>query len=478
VTKADTITVTSGPSLTTVYSGSAPANGPIARVTGLVGVDTATVTTSFSIPCALGGPCSIGDLGPGGGRIFYISPTVINAATGVSDGGIYLELAPRNWNGNESGESGSSFATKLDSVLGTSSAIGTGAENTRLLRNALGDSATAATLAMNKTFKGMSDWFVPSYNELTTAITTLTPLGLGEFSSYANLWSSTQNATNSDRANNAWSSNPPVLNTLLKTDNYYLRPIRAFSPIYPAETSTPVDVETYTAKGSDLTFQIGALGNYQGVVYETSTLKITQANQNKLSINLYGAIAGTPFLIQTSGGSGPGAVTETVTAGGTATNCSLSNHVLSNSSPNTVQVTCNIKVTKASSRNYFAQSLDATVYFMLYVNNMPTNQVGGGSTIGLNGATSLTIDDSTTVRAPLINSISISGTTVTINGEGFGSSAVSVKFERNVITSATPTGTDAAGIITVTLPGGARSGYVLVTLPSGAKATSPYLTLP
>lgn len=478
VTKADTITVTSGPSLTTVYSGSAPANGPIARVTGLVGVDTATVTTSFSIPCALGGPCSVGDLGPGGGRVFYISPTAINAATGVSDGGIYLELAPRNWNGNESGESGSSFATKLDSVSGTSSAIGTGAENTRLLRNALGDSATAATLAMNKTFKGLSDWFVPSYNELTTAITTLSPLGLGEFSTAANLWSSTQNATDSSRGNNAWSSNPPVLNTLLKTDNYYLRPIRAFSPIYPAETSTPVNVDTYTAKGSDLTFQIGALSNYQGVTYETSTLKITQANQDKLSINLYGAIAGSPFLIQTFGGSGPGAVTETVTAGGTATNCALSNHVLSNSSPNTVQVTCNIKVTKASSRNYFAESLDATVYFMLYVNNMPTNQVGSGSTIGLNGATSLTIDDSATVRAPLINSISISGTTVTINGEGFGSSAVSVKFERNVITSATPSGTDAAGIITVTLPAGARSGYVLVTLPSGAKATSPYLTLP
>lgn len=478
VTKADTITVTSGPSLTTVYTGSAPTNGPIARITGLVGVDTATVNTAFSVTCALGGACSIGDLGPGGGRIFYISPTVINAASGVSDGGIYLEVAPRNWNGNESSESGSSFATKLDSVAGTSSAIGTGAENTRLLRNALGDSATAATLAMNRTFKGLSDWFVPSYNELTTAITTLAPLGLGEFTTYRNLWSSTQNPANSNQGYNAWSSNPPVLNTLLKTDNYFLRPIRAFSPLYPTETTTPVDVETYTAKGADITFQVGALSNYQAVIYETSTLKITQANQNKLSINLYGAIAGTPFLIQTSGGSGTGAVTETVTAGGSATNCTLSNHVLSNSSPSTAQVTCNIRVTKASSRNYFAESLDATVYFMLFVNNMPTNQIGSGSTIALNGATSLSIDDSATVRAPNITSISISGTTVTINGEGLGSAQVSIRFERNVITSATPTGTSSAGIITVTLPGSARSGYVHVTLPSGAVATSPYLTLP
>lgn len=479
VTKADTITVTSGPSLTTVYSGSAPANGPVARITGLAGKDTATVLTRYETStvgktCALGGTCVIGDTGPGGGLVFYVSNTPINAVPGISDGGIYLELAPVNWNNNGTNEVTTAFATDARSVSGTSGAIGTGAENSRIWREALGSSASAVNLALDRTLNGKSDWFVPSYQELVKAIENIAPLGLSNPPS-GNLWSSTQTLSNSALVDNAWASNPPVLNTLDKTDNRFrLRPIRAFG----GTTITPTEVDTYTAVGTNINFSIGSLSNYQGVTYETSTLKITQANQNKLSINLYGAIAGSPFLIQTSGGSGSGDVTETVTAGGTATNCTLSNHVLSNSSPNTVQVTCNIKVTKASSRNYFAESLDATVYFMLYVNNMPTNQVGSGSTIGLNGATSLTIDDSATVRAPLINSISITGTTVTINGEGFGSSAVSVKFERNVITSATPSGTDAAGIITVTLPAGARSGYVLVTLPSGAKATSPYLTLP
>lgn len=470
VTKADTITVTSGSSLTTVYSGSAPTNGPVARITGLVGKDTATVLTRYETStvgktCATGGTCRIGDTGPGGGVVFYVSDTPINKAEGISEGGIYLEMHTTSINVNN-------WSSDPTSVPGTSAAIGTGAENTRRAFTQLGSNSSLMTTIANGTYGTKSDWFVPSLNEAMTMVSTLRNLGLGSFGNQ-NLWSSTEGA-NSANAEQVWSANPPVSGPLAKSGGYTVRPIRAFG----GTTITPVDVDTYTAVGTNINFSIGALDNYQAVTYETSTLKITQANQNKLSINLYGAIAGTPFLIQTSGGSGTGAVTETVTAGGTATNCALSNHVLSNSSPNTVQVTCNIKVTKASSRNYFAESLDATVYFMLYVNNMPTNQVGSGSTIGLNGATSLTIDDSATVRAPLISSISISGTTVTINGEGFGSSAVSIKFERNIITSATPSGTDAAGIITVTLPGGARSGYVLVTLPSGAKATSPYLTLP
>lgn len=391
VTKADTLTVAMSAGATAIYSGSVPANAPRAYFSGLVGVDSATVGTTYAIPCALGGTCKIGDLGPGGGYVFYIANTPINAAVGVSDGGIYLESAPRNWNGDASSEASSSFASVLTSVAGTSSAIGTGAENSRLLRNALGDSATAATKALTRTFNGKSDWFVPSYNELTTMISTLTPLGLGNFSPNRNLWSSTQNSSDSTRANNAWSSNPPVLNTLLKTDNYFLRPIRAFSPLY-SDTTTPIDADTYTARGVDLIFLTGAESNYQAIVYETSTLRINQANQAKLNINLYGAVAGQAFTLQISGGSGDGAVTETVTAGSTALNCRISNRVLSNDTPESEQKSCNILITKAASRNYKAETLTATVYFMIFVNSQPRGQMGSGSTIALNGLTSYSID--------------------------------------------------------------------------------------
>jgi hypothetical protein len=459
-----------GNSLTTVYNGRQPAAAPKASISGLVGVDTATVGTYYySATCAQGGLCKIGDVGPGGGNVFYISETSINAADGVSSGGIYLEVAPRNWNGNSSGEAGTSFATSLTSVPGTSSAIGTGAENSRLLRTQLGDSATAATLALNKTFNGVSDWFVPSYDELTRAITVLAPLGLGSFSSYANLWSSTQNSSDSQRANNAWSSNPPVLNTLLKTDNYYLRPIRAFSPSV-ADTSTPIDVETYTARGAELSFQIGATTNYQAVIYETSTLKITQANQDKLTLNLYGAVAGTPFTLQIGGGSGTGAITETVTVGGSALNCRVSNKVLSNDTPATEQKTCNVLITKASSRNYKEETLTATVYFMVFVNNQPTNQVGSGATIALNGITSF---ETSTVTPPGItgfSSLNISlsaGGTLRITGSGL-TGTITVKFYRNKTVSATAAdGTYIDIPISTIQSAGATTGRVAVITAAG-----------
>jgi hypothetical protein len=191
---------------------------------------------------------------------------------------------------------------------------------------------------------------------------------------------------------------------------------------------------------ADPVFTSGALSNYLNVIYETSTAKVTQANQNKLTINLYGAVAGTPFLIQTFGGSGDGAVTESVTAGSTATGCAVSNHVLSNTSPSTQQLTCNILVTKAASKNYKVETLSATVYFMLYVNNMPTNQVGGGTTIALNGANSVWVDPG---EAPTISGFNILGSCtplcssrVEISGTGFGdgsNATTYVKFWRNKV---------------------------------------------
>ena len=484
VTKADTLTITMSASATSIYSGAVPANAPKASISGLVGVDSATVDTTYSIPCALGGSCKIGDLGPGGGYVFYISNTPINAATGVSDGGIYLESAPRNWNGDASSEATSSFSSVLTSVAGTSSAIGTGAENSRLLRSALGDSATAATKALNRTFNGVSDWFVPSYNELTTMISVLTPLGLGNFSPNRNLWSSTQSTSDSTKGNNAWSSNPPVLNTILKTDNYFLRPIRAFSPIY-SDTTTPIDADTYTARGLTPQFSVGLESNYQAVVYETSTLVINKANQDKLILNLYGAVAGSPFTLQIGGGSGTGLLTETVTAGSTATNCRISNKVLTNDNSATEQRTCNISITKASSRNYLAETLTATVYFMVFANSQPTGQVGSGATIGLNGQTSLSIADTSTVRAPLISSVTSTisrsgGGTLTISGEGFGATGTSVtlKFWRNKIYLTTSSSNTSILVSASAIPGDAISGPIVVITAHGEAATAPITITP
>jgi len=205
-------------------------------------------------------------------------------------------------------------------------------------------------------------------------------------------------------------------------------------------------------------------------VYETSTARINQAKQLPLMVNYYGARAGTPFTLQVTGGSGPGSVTETVTAGSTATGCTVNNHVLSNSNSSTDQKYCSIVITKASSTNYFVETLTANIYFMVMENNMPTNQVGSGPTIGLNG---LTTFETSTGSQLAITSITLSAGTVTIAGRGFGSSQVTIKFWRNVLAYAVPNSTTQ---ITLPLPGSARSGPVILTVGS-SEALWPLFTI-
>jgi hypothetical protein len=265
---------------------------------------------------------------------------------------------------------------------------------------------------------------------------------------------------------------------------------RFTSLTYTDSATVPTEVDTYTVIAADPVFTSGALSNYLNVIYETSTARVTQANQNKLTINLYGAVAGTPFLIQTFGGSGDGAVTESVTAGSTATGCAVSNHVLSNTSPSTQQLTCNILVTKAASKNYKVETLTATVYFMLYVNNMPTNQVGGGTTIALNGANSVWVDPG---EAPTITGFAIMSSCtplcssrLEITGTGFevGSTTPNiVKFWRNKVVTL-GSGSSGAYVATSNLiiiagqliPSGITEGPIMVVTQYGtAVSAEPYI---
>jgi hypothetical protein len=478
VTKADTVTVTMGSSANVIYSGAVPATAPRATISGLVGVDSATVqtlytgTTSSGGTCATGGACAIGDIGPGGGYVFYLSPTVINKVTGISDGGIYLEIAPY------AARQGSVWSNTNAAANGTLATVGSGAANTNRIITQLGTNGVAATAAANFTYGGKSDWFLPSTDELYQAYLNLKVAGLGDLDG-VNYWSSTEvSGQETSQAYNYWMGNNNNSGATSKTLGLNWRPIRAFSPTTLDTTTAPIDVDTYTAMGSNLTFSIGAASNYHAVVYETSTLKITQANQNKLTVNLYGAVAGSPFTLQVSGGSGSGAITETVTAGSTAANCRISNHVLSNDSPSTQQLACNIKITKASSRNYKEETLTATVYFMLF-QGQPTGQTGSGATIGLNGQTSLSIADTNTVQAPIITGFSNSGTldlgagqTLSIFGSGFTGQVI-VKFWRNKSTvPITPTNTGEIRVLPQLVPTGALSGPVTVILSNGATAVS------
>jgi hypothetical protein len=244
-------------------------------------------------------------------------------------------------------------------------------------------------------------------------------------------------------------------------------------------SSVPIDVESYTVSLGAITFTVGSLANYEGVTYETSTLKILQAEQPDLRLPPYGAVVGVPYTIVVDGGAGGGVITESITAGSTAAGCAINNHVLTITS--IAQGYCSVLITKAQSRNYKSETLTAQVYFYSFVINQPSEQVGSGATIALNGETSIIRD---TNQAPTISSLSAtsislaSGGSLTITGSGFTTSPISVKFWRNKEVTVTSTnGTTLVIPFSAIGASGATSGRILITTPNGQATSVDTLTI-
>ena len=150
------------------------------------------------VSCASGGTCKIGDITPSGGIVFYVSPAAINAVTGISAGGIYLEVAPTDVSLDTGWCSDTTHAITLDDIP-FSTDIGFGAHNTLIMTTGTADSITpacttgAGVLAANLTVGTFSDWFLPSKDELNLIYTNLKkhspPLGALVNSAY---WSSSE----------------------------------------------------------------------------------------------------------------------------------------------------------------------------------------------------------------------------------------------------------------------------------------------
>jgi hypothetical protein len=482
VSKADTITVTAGPATTQVFNNQQAASLPNFEISGLVLSDTGTVLRNYTgidwtKPCSQGGGCEVGDTGPGGGTIFYISPTVINAATGISAGGRYLEVAPLNWSGL-SVESTTAWAKVQTSVINTSSAIGSGAENTRLINSALGTNALAAKIAADLSFPSSgakTDWFLPSTLELKEMYDALYAPNLAGNLSIRNYWSSTQ-GTNTAQADTYWFGDGGLVSTTDKLNSFTLRPIRAYSPDTITVTTVPTNVDSYTVTVDTVTLTSGSLSNYEGVIYQRSGLDITKARQDSLRINTYGATLGLPFRITILGGSGSGAVTETLVSGSTATGCAISGDTITSTSAGA----CNVQIKKAYSRNYLTETATATVYFLLWVVNQPSPAPGTGPNIAITGENTVTVDLD---LAPMISSLSTyvataGVTSITIYGVGFNNSDANfeVNFSRGV-SGTGPIVNPAKTEITVTVPAGARTGKVTVKTSKGLALSELALTI-
>ena len=188
--------------------------------------ETGTFTVSFTTPVALASTverltiqstshvagnciteaiCSLGDIGPGGGMVFYAgAPFTMTGAT-CNTSCRYLEWAPVSWastqsqnaNFDQPGTATEDARTTLmpgNALLGTSTSFGSGLSNTRLFVNASnsGDSATNGAKAVqlyagNDSSAGQ--WFLPSRDE-AIALTQSPVLSRGGFNLDRNLWTS------------------------------------------------------------------------------------------------------------------------------------------------------------------------------------------------------------------------------------------------------------------------------------------------
>lgn len=177
-------------------------------------VRTASSEDINDTPCASGGRCVVGDIGPGGGMVFY-------AVAKMQKWGRYLEAAnPQTWQdgGVDPKYTWCEKDNRLVGALGT--VIGSGEVNTKKILARCTDGATVAAHAYRG--GGMTDWFLPSRDELFQMYLNLNDI-FGFFP--GSYWSSSEFDGTSvwyrDMALGAqWHTS--------KDTTFYVRPIRAF----------------------------------------------------------------------------------------------------------------------------------------------------------------------------------------------------------------------------------------------------------
>ncbi len=163
--------------------------------------------------CAEGGVCQDGDIGPGGGTVFIVS-------NGAQSWGSYFEAAPNNWSGG-SGDPEIEWCNAMTQIKpSTGGAVGTGSENTDLMVSACTSGAGNRARAYDG--GGLSDWFVPSSDELNLLI-------LSDFGGFnpGDYWSSSQDGASSAHFMNY---KDKYKDSDFKTDPLYVRPVRTFGP--------------------------------------------------------------------------------------------------------------------------------------------------------------------------------------------------------------------------------------------------------
>ena len=219
-----------------------------------IAAGTTTTSTTIALTCATGGSCAVGEIGPGGGKVFYAAVGTFaspgSACNTAGVGGIstckYLEAAPttggsawtdvvRTW---------ATTAKQNSAVIGADgTAIGTGYQNTSDIAAQAGNDAATSAAVEARAYRGpsnFSDWFLPSKDELNelckyarntgqaagggivcTGGSSATARGFEN----ANHWSSSEGDFNFAWIQAFWSGDQ---NGTGKGTGLFVRPVRAF----------------------------------------------------------------------------------------------------------------------------------------------------------------------------------------------------------------------------------------------------------
>jgi hypothetical protein len=189
--------------------------------------------------CTLGGDCIVGDVGPGGGKVFYV------AAGGFTCGPLrnatcrYMEIAPTNWNGGTDPQRPWAQSTPVDytsTVITLTANLGYGAQNTKAIIDqgnsnpATSAAALAASYSPVVNGNTVNDWFLASENEWLQVWNQRTVIGFTASSPGPNYWTSTSPGNQNGRYFMFEGSTGPGQGSgfVKSTSNVYVRPVRAF----------------------------------------------------------------------------------------------------------------------------------------------------------------------------------------------------------------------------------------------------------
>ena len=144
---------------------------------------TTTVINTISATCAKGGTCKVGDVGPGGGKVFYVATSAFTSTGSACNTACkYLEAAPSDHSSTVA------WCSNTSSSLGvTAQGIGSGMSNTTTADSTC--TSGAIQVAADYTNNSKTDWHLPSKDELAQLYAERTKVGSFAYDYY---WSSSE----------------------------------------------------------------------------------------------------------------------------------------------------------------------------------------------------------------------------------------------------------------------------------------------